>query len=165
MPPSRRYKVGQSNTKIGTPFAILPDNSRAGGKPGRLLNDASVLYCASCAVTCLYPGSSTRTSTPMSRKAEGKAPLTSPKPPVLIRGAASEVANSTFNLAILLYKPTLDESVRRSAILPEPLLCIFHIQCNLPCQRFHIGVFFLVAQLVQKIQAHMPVVNLAREIE
>ena len=40
-----------------------------------------------------------------------------------------------------------------------------HSERDLPRQRFHIGKFFFVAQFMQKIHAHMFVVNLARKIE
>ena len=50
-------------------------------------------------VAGVYPvdsGKITLASTPFSLSAAGKEPATSPRPPVLTKGAASEVANKTF---------------------------------------------------------------------
>src|SRR5438105_2109779 len=49
-----------------------------------------------------YRGSTTRTSCPRAASARGSAPITSPSPPVLMKGAASEATKRSFTLRLRL---------------------------------------------------------------
>src|SRR5438477_2707777 len=54
-----------------------------------------------CASTTLYLGMTTRSSCPRAASARGRAPITSPKPPVLTYGAASEATKRIFTASNL----------------------------------------------------------------
>src|SRR3972149_3672896 len=115
--------LGASTTYTGT--AVAPNVL------SRIRTGSELPGIGSCAVTrtfvhCCspgrYPGSTTRTSRPIRCSASGRAPPISPKPPVLTRGCASLVANSTLCIDWITWKST-----RRPALLLLHLFCRAHV--------------------------------------